>query len=34
MNPVLVRENRIVPRNTVSDTQSLNYQKRVRKHVF
>lgn len=34
MNLVLVRENRVVPRNSISDTQSLNFQKRVRKHVF
>jgi len=34
MNPVIVRENRRVPRKKISDTQSLNYQKRMRKHVF
>jgi hypothetical protein len=34
MNTVTVRQNRIVPRKKISDTQSLNYQKRGRKHVF
>lgn len=34
MNTVTVRENRIVSRKKISDTQSLNYQKRGRKHVF
>jgi hypothetical protein len=34
MNPVTVREDRIVPRKKISDTQSMNYQKRKRKHVF
>jgi len=34
MNPVVVRENRHVPRKKISDTQSLNFQKRRRKHVF
>ena len=34
MNPITVRENREVPRKKISDTQSLNYQKRARKHVF
>lgn len=34
MNPVTVRENRKVPRNKISDTQSMNFQKRKRKHVF
>jgi hypothetical protein len=34
MNPVVVRENRLVSRKKISDTQSLNYQKRKRKHVF
>ncbi len=34
MNPVIVRENRQVIRRNTSDTQSLNFQKRMRKHVF
>ncbi len=34
MNPVIVREDRKVVRKKISDTQSLNFQKRVRKHVF
>jgi Transposase DDE domain len=34
MNPVTVRKNRKVPRKKISDTQSLNFQKRARKHVF
>jgi hypothetical protein len=34
MNTVTVRENRKVPRKNISDTQSLNFQKRARKHVF
>lgn len=34
MNPVTVRANRQVPRKKISDTKSLGYQKRVRKHVF
>jgi len=34
MNSVIVREDRQVPRKKISDTQSLNFQKRMRKHVF
>lgn len=34
MNTIIVRENRKVPRKKISDTQSLNFQKRARKHVF
>lgn len=34
MNTLTVRKNRLVPRKKISDTQSLNYQKRRRKHVF
>ncbi len=34
MNPVIVRENRQVIRRSTSDTQSLNFQQRMRKHVF
>lgn len=34
LNPVVVREGRQVPRKKTSDTQSLNFQKRMRKHVF
>lgn len=34
MNPVVVRENREVIRKKTSPTRSLNFQKRMRKHVF
>jgi len=34
LNPITVRENRLVPRRKISDRRSMNYQKRVRKHVF
>lgn len=34
MNPITVREGRKVPRKKTSDTQSFNFQKRIRKHVF
>lgn len=34
MNPVIVREDRQKLRKKISDTQSLNFQKRKRKHVF
>lgn len=34
MNPVTVRPDRKVLRKKTSDTQSLNFQKRMRKHVF
>ena len=34
MNPVLVRKDRQIPRESISDTRSANYHKRVRKHVF
>lgn len=34
MNPILVRENREVPRKHVTDTQLLNFYKRVKKQVF
>jgi hypothetical protein len=34
MNPILVRKNREVPRENISNTRSFNYQKRIRKHVF
>lgn len=34
MNPIIIREARHVPRKKISDTKSLNYQKRMRKHVF
>jgi hypothetical protein len=34
MNPITVRDNRKVPRKKISDTQSLNFQKKRRKHVF
>lgn len=34
MNTVTVRKNRPVQRKKISGTQSLNFQKRVRKHVF
>ena len=33
-NMTAVRKDRIVPRNKISDTRSLNFQKRFRKHVF
>ena len=33
-NMTAVRKKRIVPRNKISDTRSLNFQKRFRKHVF
>jgi RNA recognition motif-containing protein len=34
MNTLVVRKGRKVERNKVTDTRSLNYQKRTRKHVF
>ena len=34
MNPVTVRKDRQMLRKKISDTQSLNFQKRKRKHVF
>jgi len=34
MNPVTVRKDRQMLREKISDTQSLNFQKRKRKHVF
>lgn len=34
MNPIVVRNNRKSPRYKISDTRSLNFQKRMRKHVF
>ncbi|MCC2667384.1 MAG: putative transposase [Gammaproteobacteria bacterium] len=34
VNTQVIRKNRKVPRYKISDTRSLNYQKRVRKHVF
>jgi hypothetical protein len=34
MNPVLIRENRKVSRTKIPITHSLNFQKRIRKHVF
>ena len=34
MNTITVRHNRGVKHKKISDTQSLNYQKRMRKHVF
>lgn len=34
MNTLVVRKGRKVDRNKVTDTRSLNYQKRARKHVF
>ena len=34
LNPVIVREERHMVRKKISDTQSLNFQKRKRKHVF
>ncbi len=34
VNTQTVREGRNIPRHKISDTRSLNYQKRVRKHVF
>lgn len=34
MNLVTVRHDRKVPRKKISDTQSMNFQKRKRKHVF
>jgi hypothetical protein len=34
VNTQVVRDGRKVPRYKISDTQSLNYQKRLRKHVF
>jgi hypothetical protein len=34
MNLVSVRNDRKLPRNKISDTQSMNFQKRKRKHVF
>jgi len=34
VNTQVIRKNRKVPRYKISDTKSLNYQKRVRKHVF
>jgi hypothetical protein len=34
MNPVLIREDRGGLRKKISDTKSLNFQKRARKHVF
>ena len=34
MNPIVVREDRKSPRYKISDTRSLNFQKRMRKHVF
>lgn len=34
MNPIIVRNDREVPRKKISNTQSFNFQKRVRKHVF
>lgn len=34
MNPIIVREDRQVPRKKISNTQSMNFQKRKRKHVF
>lgn len=34
MNPVTTRPGRKVPREKISDTRSLNFQKRTRKHVF
>jgi hypothetical protein len=34
MNPITVREGRKMPRREVSDTQSMHFQKRKRKHVF
>lgn len=34
MNPVTVREDRQMLRKKISDTQSMNFQKRKRKHVF
>ncbi len=34
MNPVVIREDRGGLRKKISDTKSLNFQKRARKHVF
>jgi hypothetical protein len=34
VNKQVIRPNRNMPRYKISDTRSLNYQKRVRKHVF
>lgn len=34
LNPVTVRKDRRWPRKTISETKSVNYQKRGRKHVF
>lgn len=34
MNPITVRKDRQVPRKKTSHTQSFNFQKRIRKHVF
>jgi hypothetical protein len=34
MNPIVVRKDREVPRKKTSNTQSFNFQKRVKKHVF
>ena len=34
MNPIVVREDRKSPRYKISDTRSLNFQKRMRKRVF
>ena len=34
MNPIVVREDRGGLRKKISDTKSLNFHKRMRKHVF
>jgi len=34
MNPITVREGRKILRKKITDTKSLNFQKRMRKHVF
>ncbi len=34
LNLVIKRRDRYMPRKKISDTKSLNYQKRIRKHVF
>lgn len=34
MNPIVFRDSRQVPRHKTSDTQSYNFQKRMKKHVF
>jgi len=33
-NMISIRKDRVVPRHKISDTRSLNFQKRFRKHVF